>query len=154
MTNELIDVTKTLHIHKDDVPWASGGPGFEYRILQAHLEDSILVQEMRAQPSVESYLHRHVTPLLAWTTEGAWGHDRQYLYVPGTYVYETPGVVHRFLNGPAVTVVLFLQGGGSGEIEVLDDNGELTGLITLADRVESYFATCEAAGLPRPNILN
>lgn len=154
MTNELIEVTQTLHIRNEDVPWASSAPGFEFRILQAHLEDSILVQEMRAQPGVESYLHRHVTPLLAWTTEGAWGHDRQYQYVPGTYVYETPGVVHRFLNGPGVTVVLFLQGGGSGEIEILDDAGEQVAVITLAERVESYFAACETAGLPRPNILN
>jgi 2,4'-dihydroxyacetophenone dioxygenase len=153
VSSELIDQTQTLHIANDDVPWVSSGPGFEFRILHAHLEDSLVVSEQRAQPGVESFLHRHITPLLAWTTEGAWGHDRQYLYRPGTYVYETPGVVHRFLNGSAVTVVLFVQSGGSGDIEVLDDEGNLTGVITLAERVTSYFDLCEAAELPRPNIL-
>jgi 2,4'-dihydroxyacetophenone dioxygenase len=154
VTNELIDLTQTLHISNEDVPWASAGPGFEFRILQAHLEDSLVISEMRAQPDVESYLHRHITPLLAWTTAGAWGHDRQYLYRPGTYVYETPGVVHRFLNGPGVTVVLFVQSGGSGDIEILDDHGTQVSVLTLAERVASYFKACEAQGLPRPNILN
>jgi len=149
MSNPVIDVKSTLHISDTDVPWIESAPGFEFRILQARLDDPLVVNELRAQPGVESPLHRHDTPVLAWTIEGAWGHDRRYLYRPGTYVYETPGVVHRFLNGPEVTVALFIQ---TGDLVNLED-GDTGVLKTLAQRVSWYFEACETAGLPRPNVL-
>ncbi len=89
--------------------------------------------------------------MLGWTIEGAWGHDRQYLYRPGTYIYETPGVVHRFMNGPGVTRALYIQ---TGDVENIDpETREVVSVNRIADRIDRYFQALEEAGLPRPNVL-
>jgi hypothetical protein len=146
------EVLKTLHIRVDEVPFVEVFPGVEHRVLQFRPENDLMVSELRAQPGASTSLHRHLAPVLGWTTQGAWGHDRTYSYRPESYIFETPGVLHQFLNGPELTRALYVT---LGESELVDpESGEVTYRATLPDQFTGYLEACEAAGLPRPNVLN
>jgi len=149
--DQLADIRRTLHIHSDDVPFVTRAPGWEFRLLHARLDEPLVVSELRAQPGVQSGLHRHLTPVYGWTVEGTWGHDDQFLYRPGTYIYETPGVPHRFMNGPAVTRAVYIRTSGVEQID--PETGAVTSVSVLSDQIDQYFALCEEAGLPRPDVL-
>jgi quercetin dioxygenase-like cupin family protein len=144
-------IARTLHVATDDLPWVQAGPGFEMRVIHARLEEGWVVTQIRAQPGVAHGWHRHDAPVFGYTTAGAWGHDESYEYRPGTYIFETPGVVHRFFNGPEVTEAIFLS---YADAEFLDlETNEVTGRVTRADMLESYLRGCDDLGVPRPNIL-
>jgi 2,4'-dihydroxyacetophenone dioxygenase len=107
---------------------------------------------VRAFPNTETPLHRHLGHAFGYTLKGAWGHDRMFKYTPGVYNYETPGVVHQFLNGPQVTEVLFIN---EGVLEFVNPQStdEVTGRLTAADLLRGYYEACEAASIERPAIL-
>jgi quercetin dioxygenase-like cupin family protein len=152
MDSDLQNVlARTLHLDVGDVPWTPSGPGTELRVLHARPEESFIALQYRAQPGAETPLHRHKGLAFGFTIRGHWGHDRQYLYRPGTYLFETPEVVHQFLNGPEVTEAYFVN---HGDLEMLDADGhEVAARFTITDMMNSYFQACESAEVTRPNIL-
>jgi 2,4'-dihydroxyacetophenone dioxygenase len=152
---DIPDMT-TLHIHGDDVPWVSqselASGDVQGRVLHAPEDGSFVVTQLRVGPGVLSALHRHVGPAFAYTSSGAWGHDRTFSYRPGTYVFETPGVTHRFHSGDEPsTEVLFVS---YATLEFVDsDTLDVIGSMSPVDIAKKYFEDCEMAGLPRPNVL-
>ena len=152
---------RTLHMDAEAVPWAPSRIGRDstaepqtwVKLLHYHLDDDLTVSMVRAEPFAETAFHRHVGHTFGWTTLGAWGHNRDFEYTPGVYSYETPGVVHQFINGPNLTEVLFIN---QGVIEFVDPEApdEVTGILTAGEIVRTYFESCEASDLGRPNILN
>jgi quercetin dioxygenase-like cupin family protein len=151
MTSAASEMDRTLHLASEDVPWVSLSDGSELRILHARPEEDFVATQFRAHPWAEHGLHRHLAPVFGFTSIGAWGHNRKYEYGPGSYIFETPGVPHKFLNGPGISEVFFIN---HGSIEFFDpDTMEISGSMTLAQMVETYMNGCEQAGLPRPNIL-
>jgi hypothetical protein len=142
----------TEHLHSDNLPWVPAGTdGMDMRLLQYRLEDDFAALQLRAQPHVVSVLHRHLGPVYALTTSGRWGHDETYEYRPGTYVYEPVGVVHRFYSGRESVEACFIGFGGLEYFE--PGESEPTGMLTTREQIDAYFTGCEAAGLPRPNVL-
>ncbi|WP_297699071.1 cupin domain-containing protein [Mycobacterium sp.] len=144
-------IARTLHIATDDLPWVTTSPGFEMRVLHARPEDGFTVSQIRAQPGVVHGWHRHNAPVFGYTTAGAWGHDESYEYRPGTYIFETPGVVHRFLNGPEVTEATFISYSDAEFINL--ETNEVTGRLTRAGMLEIYLRGCDELGVPRPHVL-
>ena len=142
----------TLHISPDEehLPWIETSPGIEIRLLHARPDENLIATQFRAHPHAETGLHRHDGPVFGVTLSGAWGHDRRYIYHRGTYIYETPGVVHRFLNGPDISEVYFIS---QCNIEFLDGK-KIIARVTAADMLREYLEGCERAGVPRPNILS
>jgi 2,4'-dihydroxyacetophenone dioxygenase len=147
------DIVKSIHIHQDDVPWLVTGTGMDFRILQAHAESQLVSMQFRADPGHVSALHRHNGPSVVFTLAGTWGHRREVTdYLPGTYVYEPVGAVHRFYAGPDPVEIMSVDYGSV--LEFFDeDSGEITMRLDYDAQVAGYFQGCEAAGLPRPNIL-
>jgi 2,4'-dihydroxyacetophenone dioxygenase len=141
----------TLHMDNEAVPWAAFTVG-ETKVLHCDPEKELIVSIVRAFPNTETGLHRHLGHAFGYTLKGAWGHDRLFKYTPGVYNYETPGVVHQFLNGPEVTEVLFIN---EGVIEFVnpESTDEVTGRLTAADLLRSYYEACEEAAIERPAIL-
>ncbi len=140
------ELEKTLHIHSHDLPYVEFGEGTSICILQARPEDGIFTALFKAEPFAFTELHMHRTkqPVVGFTLKGAWGHDHQYLYRPGTYIYETPGVVHQFLNGPEVTEAIFF---GAGAVDfVHPDTLEVTKTITTDQILQVYIRRCEELG--------
>jgi 2,4'-dihydroxyacetophenone dioxygenase len=140
----------TLHVHEEEVPFISTSGDVETRLIHAR-RGEFVVSELRARPGAILALHRHATPVFSFTSEGRWGHDTTFEYRPGTYVFETPGVVHRFMNGPATSRAFFIS---TGDLEWIDEeSGDVLGAISVDRRIDQYLQSCEEAGLPRPNIL-
>src|SRR5262249_26371804 len=104
-----------------------------------------------AVPFTVSGKHQHLGPAHAVTLSGCWGHDHDYEYVKGTYIFEPIGVVHQFFSGPDPVDAYFLA---YGETQYLNqETGELSVPRGVEHLVSHYFEQCEQQGLPRPNIL-
>jgi len=143
---------ETLHLHSDTIPWVDFGGGTSVRILHARPSENFVVTQILAQPGSESQLHRHLGPVFGWTVEGHWGHDRNYEYRPGTYIFETPGVLHKFLGGDEVINAVFTS---FGVMEYVDEASlEVTAQLDPAAVVQHYMQKCEEMNLARPNILS
>ena len=138
------ELEKTLHIHSSDLPYIDLGGGNESRILMARPEENIYAIQFRAQPFIKSPLHKHRDPLIGYTLKGRWGHDESYEYLPGTFVFETPGVVHQFINGPEITEVVFI---GNPNIEVVDpETLEVIGSYDGVEMINAYMQKCKEQG--------
>jgi 2,4'-dihydroxyacetophenone dioxygenase len=144
---------RTLHISADDVPYVASAPGapVKQRVLHAKPDEGFVVLELNANPGVVSTLHVHNGPVFGWTTAGTWGHDQDFSYKPGTYIFETPGVKHQFMSGPEGAEALYVV---YGRIDMVDaESGEIMSSHGAADVVAGYLRACEENNLPRPNIL-
>ena len=142
----------TSHLHSEEVPFVSSGvPGMEQRLLHYREDEHMFTSQLRAAPFTVSGKHVHKGPVYAFTTDGCWGHDPNYEYVRGTYIFEPVGVVHQFFSGPATVDAFFVT---FGDLQWFDEEtGELAGSLGPAAIVDNYFQRCEEQGLPRPNIL-
>lgn len=144
----------TVHVDRDTLPWVSYADGAmsQSRVIHARPEDGLLVTEILVQPGWQSELHRHLGPVYGVTSRGRWGHNRNYLYTPSTYIAELPGVAHRFYNSSVTTQAIFIS---YGDLERLDpDTQEVVARISPTMILDSYMSQCEARGVPRPNVLS
>lgn len=141
----------TLHIHSEDVPWVGFTGNTKVRILHARPSEELIVTQIQAPPLEQSELHRHLGPVFGWTVSGRWGHDKSCEYRPGTYIFETPGVIHRFHSGNEPVDAIYVS---YGKMERLDDEThEVYQTLTPELIFHGYMQACESAGLPRPNVL-
>src|SRR3546814_10930605 len=99
------ELQKTLHLDSNDLPYAEVEDGIEFRILHARPEEGYYVTQLRVQPRYVGGLHKHSFSQGAsgFTLKGPWGNDEQYLYRPGTYIFEKHRVLHPLLTEPEVS---------------------------------------------------
>jgi 2,4'-dihydroxyacetophenone dioxygenase len=139
------ELEKTLHIHSGELPFVDTGYGTETRLILARPKDRLYALQYRAQPGARSPLHKHQNAILGYTLKGRWGHDEQYLYRPGTFIFETPGVVHQFMNGPEVSEALFI---GDMILDFVDpETLEVTGGLDGPAMLDGYIKKCKEKGL-------
>ena len=147
------ELDKTLHLDTEELPYVTTGPGMEVRMIHARPEDDFFVTQLRAAPNCSSGLHKHAfkkSGAAGYTLRGRWGHDHQYLYRPGTYVFETPDVVHQFFNGPEETEVLFF---GDFAVDFVDpETLDVKATITSKQFMKRYLDLCANMGVT-PNYL-
>ena len=142
----------TSHIHGDDVPFVQTGvPGLETRVLHYREDEQMFASQLRAAPFSASGKHVHLGPAHAYTISGSWGHDHNYEYVKGTYIFEPIGVVHQFFSGPKTVDAFFLAYGESQWVD--EETGQLGASMGVPQLVAHYFQQCEEQGLPRPNVM-
>lgn len=147
------ELRKTLHLDTEKIPYITMQPGMETRIIHARLEDNFFVTQLRAAPNVVSGLHRHNFKrggASGFTLRGRWGHDRQYIYGPGTYVFEPPGVIHQFFNGHEETEVVFF---GDFSLEFIDpETLRQTADMSSRQFFDEYAKRCAEIGV-KPDCL-
>src|SRR3546814_1711772 len=81
---------------------------------------------------------------IGFTLKCAWGHDEQYLYRPGTYIFETPGVIHQFLNGPEESKILFF---GDLALDFVDpETLDVISVVTADKIIDKYLQKCAEKG--------
>lgn len=95
--------------------------------------------------------HKHTGPVYAYTTSGAWKY-KEYDYVnrAGSFLYEPAGSVHTLQVVEDDTHVWFQIYGANLN---LDADGNIESVVDGALTLAAYLMLCEAAGLPRPNVL-
>lgn len=144
-------IITTLAANFDDFPWVELYKGIEIKLIHARPEENLSVVQIRAQPFTSGGWHRHAAHTFGFTTRGLWGHDpKEFHYAPNSYVCE-PNELHRFHNGPGVSEAYYINTGDN--IRYDPEGREEVGRSNAADVLRIYLEKCEAAGLPRPNII-
>src|SRR3546814_18840791 len=85
-----------------------------------------------------------------FTLKGAWGHDEQYLYRPGTYIFETPGVIHQLLNGPEESEILFF---GDLALDFVDPEPlDVISVVTADKSIDTHLQKSAEKGVITTNL--
>jgi 2,4'-dihydroxyacetophenone dioxygenase len=148
ITNE---APSAVHIGADDLPFVDIGDGSLLKVIQIKEREGLWIVENIFKAGYEVQKHRHTGPVYAYTTSGAWKY-KEYDYVnrAGSFLYEPANSVHTLQAVEDDTHVWFQIYGANLN---LDDEGNVVSVYDATLTLAGYYALCEAAGLPRPNVL-
>ncbi|MCI3948851.1 MAG: cupin [Acidimicrobiales bacterium] len=140
-----------IHIGADDLPWVDIGDGSKLKVLQVRSDEGLWIVQNVFTAGYTVPTHRHTGPVWGYTISGAW-HYKEYDYVnrAGSFLYEPAGSVHTLEALEDDTVVWFQMYGANLN---LDADGNVESIFDGPGTLAAYYALCEAAGLPRPNVL-
>jgi len=146
-----VDVPTAIHIGADELPFVDIGDGSKLKVIQVKEAEGLWIVENVFQAGYEVQRHKHTGPVYAYTTSGAWRY-KEYDYVnrAGSFLYEPAGSVHTLQVVDDDTHVWFQIYGANLN---LDADGNVESVVDGALTLAAYFMLCEAAGLPRPNVL-
>ncbi|KZS63365.1 2,4'-dihydroxyacetophenone dioxygenase family protein [Mycobacterium ostraviense] len=135
----MVDVPAAVHIGADELPFVDIGDGSMLKVIQVKEAEGLWIVENVFRAGYEVQRHKHTGPVFAYTTSGSWRY-KEYSYInrAGSFLYEPAGSTHTQIYGANLNL------DAAGNVESVFD-----GPSTLAN----YRALCEAAGLPRPNVL-
>ena len=140
-----------VHIGADELPFVDIGDGSMLKVIQVKESEGLWIVENVFQAGYEVPRHKHTGPVYAYTTSGAWKY-KEYDYVnrAGSFLYEPAGSVHTLQAIEDDTHVWFQIYGSNLN---LDAEGNIESVFDGPGTLEGYLLLCEAAGLPRPNVL-
>jgi quercetin dioxygenase-like cupin family protein len=150
-TTDRSPLPTAVHFGADDLPFVDIGDGSQLKVLQVDAAQELWIVENIFQKSYVVPRHRHTGPVYAYTTSGAW-HYKEYDYVnrAGSFLFEPTGSVHTLEVLEDDTHVWFQMYGKNLN---LDDDDEVESVFDGPGTLEAYYLLCEAAGLPRPDVL-
>ncbi|WP_310531562.1 2,4'-dihydroxyacetophenone dioxygenase family protein [Novosphingobium sp.] len=149
-----LSVPAALHRGENDLPFVPLQEGVTVQLIQADIEGGFFVVRLRAEPGATLARHKHTGQVFAFTHTGSW----RYLEYPeintaGSYLYEPAGSIHT-LHFPAtnteITDVSFVIYGANLD---LDAEGGVLFVMDAGMALAFYRGSCEAAGLPEPNVI-
>ena len=140
-----------VHIGADDLPWVDIGDGSKLKVLQVRSDEGLWIVQNVFTAGYTVPTHRHTGPVWGYTISGAW-HYKEYDYVnrAGSFLYEPAGSVHTLECVEDDTNVWFQMYGANLN---LDAEGNVESIFDGPGTLAAYYALCEAAGLPRPEVL-
>jgi 2,4'-dihydroxyacetophenone dioxygenase len=135
-----------------DVPWVPLSDGAEYKPVRFDFATGVWVNVLRIAPGAGLSRHRHNGgAVLAYCLEGSWRYlEREWVAVPGTFVYEPPGDVHTLEAGPEGMTTLFVT---DGVLQYFDESEGVVREDTVFTRYEGYLRHCEANGIPLVDLV-
>ena len=147
--------TEAIHIGKDDLPYVDLGDGTHIQVLQIDLSQGLWILNTRFDPGVVIQTHYHTGPVFAVTHSGSWHYKEypDYVNTAGSYLFEPAGSVHTLMvpeDQDEQTEVWFAIYGANVNI---DEQGNVTSMVTAAFILDVYRQLCEAAGHPDPNVI-
>ncbi|MCU1460496.1 MAG: Cupin 2 conserved barrel domain protein [Acidimicrobiales bacterium] len=147
----LHEVPTAVHIGKDDLPFVDIGDGSKLKVIHVDVNAGLWIVENIFQAGYDVQKHKHTGPVYAYTVSGAWKY-KEYEYVnrAGSFLYEPAGSVHSLTAVEDATQVWFQIYGANLN---LDAEGNVESITDAAGVLAAYHLLCEAAGLPRPNVL-
>jgi 2,4'-dihydroxyacetophenone dioxygenase len=140
-----------VHIGADDLPWVDIGDGSKLKVLQVKATEGLWIVQNIFQAGYTVPTHRHTGPVWGYTISGSWRY-KEYDYVnrAGSFLYEPAGSTHTLECIEDDTNVWFQMYGANLN---LDPEGNIESVFDGPGTLAAYYALCEAAGLPRPNVL-
>ena len=140
-----------VHIGADDLPWVDIGDGSKMKVLQVKATEGLWIVQNIFSAGYTVPTHKHTGPVWGYTISGAW-HYKEYDYVnrAGSFLYEPAGSVHTLECIEDDTNVWFQMYGANLN---LDADGKIESVFDGPGTLAAYYALCEAAGLPRTNVL-
>ena len=148
-------VAEAIHIGESDLPFVDLGDGTQLQVLQIDLAQGLWIVKTRFAPGVTIQTHYHTGPVFAVTLSGSWHYKEypQYKNTTGSYLFEPAGSVHTLTvpeNQQGQTEVWFAVYGANVNI---DEQGNVTSMVTAAFILEIYRALCAEAGHPDPKVI-
>ena len=140
-----------VHIGADELPFAPVPDGTMLKVLQVREREGLWIIQTIFPAGYEVQTHRHTGPVWGYTVSGAWKY-KEYDYVnrAGSFLYEPANSVHTLQAVEDDTNVWFHMYGANLN---LDADGNVESVTDGASALAAYYALCEAAGIPRPNVL-
>ena len=140
-----------IHIGADELPFVDIGEGSKMKVIQVKEREGLWIVENIFQAGYAVQKHRHTGPVWGYTVSGAWKY-KEYDYVnrAGSFLYEPANSVHTLQSVEDDTNVWFHMYGANLN---LDADGNVESVTDGASALAGYYALCEAAGIPRPNVL-
>ena len=140
-----------VHMGADDLPFVEIGGGNLLKVIQVKEREGLWIVENVFQAGFEVPTHRHTGPVWGYTRSGAWKY-KEYDYVnrANSFLYEPAGSVHTLQCVEDDTQVWFHMYGANLN---LNADGSVESVMDGATTLQAYYLLCEAAGLPRPNVL-
>lgn len=148
-------IPSAVHVGLDEIPWVEN-PRVQarMRLLQVDRQAGMSVSHGLMPAGLAVGRHRHRGPVQMWTMSGSWVYrEHDYVNRAGSYLYEPIDSVHTLYvpeDNDGWTEVLSIV---YGDVEYLDDAGEVVAVSGWERTMQDYFEGLEAAGLPRPNII-
>ncbi|MCU1496130.1 MAG: cupin [Acidimicrobiales bacterium] len=148
---ETAPLPTAVHFGADDLPFVDIGEGGQLKVLQVDHAQELWIVENIFQAGYVVPRHRHTGPVYAYTRTGAWRYQ-EYPDVnrAGSFLFEPTGSTHTLECVEDDTRVWFQI---YGQNLNLDDDGNVESVFDGAGTLEGYYLLCEAAGLPRPDVL-
>jgi hypothetical protein len=123
------------NVNSNLIDWRAvdGQPGNYIKVLALdhvrHRVDFLFKQD----PHASFARHNHVCTAVALTLEGIWGYrEGEELMFPGTFSYEPSGSAHTpYATATGMVVYASFQGSSDLMLEIIDENGNVTGELTL-----------------------
>ena len=146
---------EALHIGADDLPFVDLGDGTHIQVLQIDLAQGLWIVKTRFDPGVTIAKHYHTGPVFAVTLSGSWHYKEypQFVNKTGSYLFEPAESVHTLMvpaDQEGQTEVWFAVYGANVNI---DDEGNVTSMVTAAMLLQAYRQLCAAAGHPDPKVI-
>jgi len=147
----MVDAPGAIHVGADELPFVDIGDGSMLKVIQVKEAEGLWIVENVFRAGYQVQRHKHTGPVYAYTTSGAWTY-KEYSYVnrAGSFLYEPAGSVHTLQVVEDDTHVWFQIYGANLN---LDADGNVESVSDGASTLLTYLRLCEAAGLPRPNVL-
>lgn len=147
----MVDVPAAMHVGADELPFVDVGDGSLLKVIQVRAAEGLWIVENIFQAGYQVQRHKHTGPVYAYTTSGAWRY-REYSYVnrAGSFLYEPAGSIHTLQVLEDDTHVWFQIYGANLN---LDAAGNVESVFDGTSTLANYLSLCEAARLPRPNVL-
>ncbi|WP_205876645.1 2,4'-dihydroxyacetophenone dioxygenase family protein [Mycobacterium camsae] len=147
----MVDVPAAVHVGADELPFVDVGDGSLLKVIQVRAAEGLWIVENKFRAGYEVKRHKHTGPVYAYTTSGAWRYQ-EYSYVnrAGSFLYEPAGSIHTLQVLEDDTHVWFQIYGANLN---LDADGNIESVYDATSTLANYLSLCDAAGLPRPQVL-
>ena len=150
----MLEIPTAIHRGDDELPWVDIGDGNLLKVLQVKEREGLWVIRNRFAPGYRVQTHKHTGPVYAFTTSGAWKYqESDFVNRAGSFLYEPAGSVHTLTvpdDNTEPTDVFFAIWGANLN---LDAAGNVESVIDAGGILQAYHAMCEAAGLPKPDVV-
>ncbi len=147
---------ETNHIGGESLPWVPFTPYSDEVLLKYWKVDPVrgeIVVSMRFPPGVELPTHYHTGIVVAHTVRGAWRYkEHEWVSGPGDTLYETAASAHTPQSVGDVDAEVFFY--LIGELEFLDEGGNLLARENAKTALARYESYCEANGLPAQDLTS
>jgi hypothetical protein len=142
---------EAIHVGVDDLPFVDIGGGNKLKVIQVDERQGLWILENIFMAGFTVQTHKHTGPIYGYTTSGAWKYvEYDYVNRAGSFLFEPAGSIHTLTCIEDETRVWFQMYGSNLN---LDEDGNIDSVSDGAGTLASYYALCEAQGLPRPNVV-
>lgn len=129
-----------------DTPWMPMAEGQAVRLLRVLPERAGYVAQLRLEPGTAIPPHRHTGPVHAFNLKGQRRIHSGEVVGVGVYVYEPQDHIDSWEAIGDEPLIVHIQ--VEGDVEYLDDQGEVASTHNAHSLLEAYKRYCEANSLP------